>query len=111
MKIIHHLHIVILGLTLAFAGQLLGQGSSAGSTVFTQRLVADLILSGQADRWELALVDIDPVTLKAVDALVRKMLAFKGVEFPIVSATDRRAVLPGANFVVTTIAVVATIAT
>lgn len=34
MKIIHHLHIVILGLTLAFAGQLLGQGSSAGSTVF-----------------------------------------------------------------------------
>lgn len=77
----------------------------AGSTVFTQRLVADVILSRQADRWELALVDIDPVTLKAVDALVRKMLTFKGVEFPVVSTTDRRAVLPGADFVVTTIAV------
>ena len=77
----------------------------AGSTVFTQRLVADLILSGEADRWELALVDIDAVTLKAVDALVRKMLAFKNASFPIVATTDRREVLPGADFVVTTIAV------
>ncbi len=77
----------------------------AGSTVFTQRLVADLILSGEADRWELALVDIDPVTLDAVDRLVRKMLAFKGVSFPVVSTTDRREVLKHANFVVTTIAV------
>ncbi len=77
----------------------------AGSTVFTQRLVADLILSGQSDRWELALVDIDPVTLTAVDALVRKMLLFKHVDFPVTSTTDRRKVLPGADFVVTTIAV------
>ena len=77
----------------------------AGSTVFTQRLVADVILTGQADRWELALVDIDPVTLDAVDRLVRKMLKFKGVNFPIVSTTERREVLSGADFVVTTIAV------
>ena len=77
----------------------------AGSTVFTQRLVSDLILSGEADRWELALVDIDPVTLDAVDRLVRKMLAFKKVSFPIVSTTKRREVLKDANFVVTTIAV------
>jgi alpha-galactosidase len=77
----------------------------AGSTVFTQRLVADIILSGQADRWELALVDIDPVTLDAVDRLVRKMMDFKGVKFPLVSSTDRRDVLTGADFVVTTIAV------
>lgn len=77
----------------------------AGSTVFTQRLVADLILTGEADRWELALVDIDPVTLDAVDRLVRKMLTFKGVEFPVVSTLNRRDVLEGADFVVTTIAV------
>jgi alpha-galactosidase len=77
----------------------------AGSTVFTQRLVADIILSGQADRWELALVDIDPVTLDAVDRLVRKMMSFKGVTFPLVSTTNRREVLEGADFVVTTIAV------
>jgi len=77
----------------------------AGSTVFTQRLVADIILSGETNRWELALVDIDPVTLDAVDRLVRKMLAFKGVNIPVVSATNRRDVLAGADFVVTTIAV------
>ena len=77
----------------------------AGSTVFTQRLVADVILSGEIDRWELALVDIDPVALDAVGRIVRKMLALKGVNFPIVSTTDRRKVLSGADFVVTTIAV------
>lgn len=77
----------------------------AGSTVFTQRLVADLILSGEFHRWELALVDIDPVTIQAVDALVRKMLRYKSADFPITSTTDRREVLPGADFVVTTIAV------
>ncbi len=77
----------------------------AGSTVFTQRLVADLILTGQSDRWELALVDIDPRTLDAVDRLVRKMLGFKNVDFPVVSTVDRREVLRNADFVVTTIAV------
>ncbi len=77
----------------------------AGSTVFTQRLVADLILTGQADQWELALVDIDPVTLDAVDRLVRKMLAYKQISFPVVSTVNRREVLAGADFVVTTIAV------
>ena len=77
----------------------------AGSTVFTQRLVADLILSGEFHRWELALVDIDPVTIKAVDLLVRKMLRFKNADFPIVSTTDRCEVLPGADFVVTSVAV------
>jgi alpha-galactosidase len=77
----------------------------AGSTVFTQRLVSDLILSGEGDRWELALVDIDSVTLDAVHSLVRKIMALKGVNFPVVATTQRREVLRGAHFVVTTIAV------
>lgn len=77
----------------------------AGSTVFTQRLVADIILAGEEDAWELALVDIDPVTLDAVDKLVRKMLVARNASIPVTSTTDRRAVLEGADFVVTTIAV------
>ena len=77
----------------------------AGSTVFTQRLVADIILAGEAHLWELALVDIDPVTLDAVAKLVAKMLQAKGVDIPVTAATDRRTVLAGADFVVTTIAV------
>jgi len=74
----------------------------AGSTVFTQRLVADIILAGEADRWELAL---DPVTLEAVDKLVGKMLHAKGAAIPVTATTDRRTVLAGADYVVTTIAV------
>lgn len=77
----------------------------AGSTVFTQRLVADIILAGEADQWELALVDIDPVTLAAVDKLVAKMLVAKNARIPVTATTDRRTVLPGADYVVTTIAV------
>ena len=77
----------------------------AGSTVFTQRLVADIILAGEAHLWELALVDIDPVTLDAVQKLVAKMLLAKTAVMPVVAATDRRTVLAGADFVVTTIAV------
>ena len=77
----------------------------AGSTVFTQRLVADIILAGEAHLWELALVDIDPVTLDAVAKLVAKMLQAKGAVIPVTATTDRRKVLQGADFVVTTIAV------
>ena len=77
----------------------------AGSTVFTQRLVADIILSGEAHLWELALVDIDPVTLEAVRQLVGKMLLAKGAKIPVTATTDRREVLDGADFIVTTIAV------
>lgn len=77
----------------------------AGSTVFTQRLVADIILAGEETKWELALVDIDPVTLKAVDRLVAKMLEAKSANIPVTATTDRRDVLPGADYVVTTIAV------
>ena len=77
----------------------------AGSTVFTQRLVADIILAGEADRWELALVDIDPVTLDAVEKLVGKMMLAQGAAIPVTATTERRTVLPGADFVVTTIAV------
>ena len=77
----------------------------AGSTVFTQRLVADIILAGEEDKWELALVDIDPITLDAVDKLVAKMLEAKQANIPVTSTTDRREVLQGADFVVTTIAV------
>jgi alpha-galactosidase len=77
----------------------------AGSTTFTQRLVADLIWSDNASSWDLALVDIDAEVLEVVTLLVQKMLAAKNSGLNITSTTDRREVLPGADFVVTTIAV------
>ncbi len=77
----------------------------AGSTVFTQRLIADIILAGEADQWEVALVDIDPVTLAAVERLVAKMMDAQSAAIPVTATTDRRTVLAGASYVVTTIAV------
>lgn len=77
----------------------------AGSTVFTQRLVADIIANNRKGGWELALVDIDPEVLELVHRLVQKMLDAKGVDVPVQATTDRRTVLSGANTVVTTIAV------
>ncbi len=77
----------------------------AGSTTFTQRLVADLILSDNPSAWELALVDIDAEVLEVVTLLVQKMLAAKHSDLKVTSTTNRREALPGADFVVTTIAV------
>lgn len=77
----------------------------AGSTTFTQRLVSDLILSENPSAWEVALVDIDAEVLEVVTLLVKKMLAAKNSPLQVTSTTDRREALPGADFVVTTIAV------
>lgn len=77
----------------------------AGSTVFTQRLVSDLILSGDPSKWELALVDIDEEVLDLVHKLVGKMLDARGADIHVTATTDRCEALPGANSVVTTIAV------
>jgi alpha-galactosidase len=75
----------------------------AGSAMFTQGLVADLVISGTP--WDLGLVDIDPMALQVADGLARKMVAARDVDISIESSTDRGDVLPGADVVVTTIGV------
>jgi alpha-galactosidase len=75
----------------------------AGSAMFTQGLVADLIQSGKP--WKLGLVDIDPEALKVADGLTRRMAQVKGAPIEIESSTDRCDILPGADAVVTTIGV------
>jgi len=77
----------------------------AGSAVFTQGLVADLILSPDLGPWELGLVDIDPSALETAEGLSRRMVEARGAEIAIQASTDRREVLPGADVVVTTIGV------
>ena len=78
-----------------------------GSAMFTRGLVADLIRNPAGRSWHLALCDVDGETLEAVQKLVRKMVAAgapaAGIE---VSASDRREdLLPGADYVVSTIGV------
>ncbi|MBD5460447.1 MAG: hypothetical protein HDR26_05825 [Lachnospiraceae bacterium] len=77
----------------------------AGSAVFTKGLIADFIQSGWGE-WEIALCDINPVILESITKLARKMVEQKGAkQITVTSSCDRCDLLPGADFVVTTIAV------
>ncbi len=75
----------------------------AGSAMFTQGVVSDLIRSGM--NVELSLVDIDPAALEVAYKLATKMVAATKASIRLKCATDRRAVLPGASAVITTIGV------
>jgi alpha-galactosidase len=75
----------------------------AGSAMFTQGLVADLVLSGKS--WELGLVDIDPLALQVAERLARRMVELRDVEITVEASTDRCDLLPGSDVVVTTIGV------
>lgn len=77
----------------------------AGSAMFTQGLVADLILSPQLGPYELALVDIDPAALEIAEKLSRMLIERAGAQVTLSASTDRRDVLPGADYVLTTIGV------
>jgi alpha-galactosidase len=75
----------------------------AGSAMFTQGLVADLILTGQP--WRLGLVDIDPHALAVAEGLSRRMVAARDADVIVEGSLDRRDLLTGADVVVTTIGV------
>ncbi len=77
----------------------------AGSAMFTQGLIVDLIRSAGSFEWHLGLVDTDPIALDSISKLCRKMLDAKGSDIGLTYSTDRRDVLPGADYVVTTIGV------
>lgn len=76
----------------------------AGSAVFTKGLIADFIQSGYG-KWEIALCDINEQILNSITQLANKMVSQKGADILISANTDRKKLLPGADFVVVTIAV------
>lgn len=77
----------------------------AGSASFTAGLVGDLLSSGIEANWTIGLVDINEEALAVAQGLVRRMVDQAGFDYAVQASTDRRDVLPGADFVVTTIAV------
>jgi alpha-galactosidase len=77
----------------------------AGSAMFTQGLVADMIQSPDMGPWELGLVDIDPQALETAEGLSRRMIEARGAKIAVSASTDRRDVLPGADVVVATVGV------
>ena len=75
----------------------------AGSAMFTRGLVADILRQGWTG--ELRLVDTDPAALAVAEKLAVKMITGRGAAITVRAATDRRALLPGATVVITTIGV------
>jgi len=76
----------------------------AGSSVFAKGLILDLI-GRKEEQWHLSLVDIDGKVLESIYALGSKMIKQKGADIVLDRSTDRRDVLSGADYVVTTIGV------
>jgi alpha-galactosidase len=75
----------------------------AGSAMFTQGVVSDLMRSGIAV--ELSLVDIDPAALEIAYQLSARMIAARNAPIVLSASLDRKEVLPGATVVITTIGV------
>jgi alpha-galactosidase len=77
----------------------------AGSAVFTQGLIMDLIATQDGEPWELGLVDTNAQALETITLLAQKMVDGKGAPITVSGSTDRTEILPGADFVVSTIGV------
>ena len=75
----------------------------AGSAMFTQGLVADMILVG--DEWDLHLVDIDPENLSVAHRLAQQLIAHRAAPIKLTATLDRRQSLPDADVVVCTFGV------
>lgn len=76
----------------------------AGSSVFTLRLVGDILKEESIVRGHLALVDIDAELLEETRESVEQLIAFAGRDFTISAHVDVKEALPGADFVFMTIA-------
>lgn len=79
----------------------------AGSAVFTRGLLADLIGAADLGSWEIRLVDVDAENLDIAADLAEAMIEARdaGRKIRVRRSTDRRAVLPGADFIVTCVGV------
>lgn len=79
----------------------------AGSAVFTRGLLADLIGAEDLGAWEIRLVDVDPVALDVAARLANAMVDARQAEdrIRVITATDRRKVLAGSDFLVSCVGV------
>lgn len=77
----------------------------AGSTTFTRGLLADMLSLSDLPIAHLALVDISAEALQVAYGLAQRMVAHCDAEVRVTAHLDRREELPGADYVVTTIAV------
>lgn len=77
----------------------------AGSAVFTKNLIGDLLTFDDIKLDSISLVDINETKLDVIDRLIKKMVKQKKRDITVVSTTERREVLGGANYVICVISV------
>ena len=83
--------------TIAFVG--------AGSVEFTRQLLRDLLAFPELADATIALHDVDAERLALAEALARHTAEQAGAEPRVVSSSDRRTALEGADFVINMVAV------
>lgn len=77
----------------------------AGSTVFAAELVTDFLLTEPLESGEFRLVDVDADRLALAHAFAEHLVARTGRDWAVSSSTDRTALLPGSDVVISTIEV------
>ncbi|GLX00451.1 alpha-glucosidase/alpha-galactosidase [Microtetraspora sp. NBRC 16547] len=77
----------------------------AGSVVFTQGLLADLLAYPELREIRVALHDIDAERLEVAEAVAHRIAAARDARPEITASLDRRAALDGADFVINIIQV------
>jgi alpha-galactosidase len=77
----------------------------AGSVVFSKNLIGDVLLYPELRDCHVALVDIDAERLHTAERMTQKVAAAVQAQPTISAHTDRRAALPGADYVINTIQV------
>lgn len=70
----------------------------AGSTVFAQNLLGDILSYPELANSEIALYDIDPERLRTSEIVAHKIAASLGIEPAISATTDRARALDGAAY-------------
>ena len=77
----------------------------AGSAMFTQGFIMDLLNNTNGYRWHVALVDIDEAVLVSMAKLAKKMIEHKKSDVTLSYTTDRKEALADTDYVVVTIGV------
>ena len=77
----------------------------AGSTVFAQQLMTDLLCTPGLEEGTIALVDIDGERLDLARRLGEKLVEKSGRDWTVQATTNRREVLTGCDYVINTIEV------
>ncbi len=77
----------------------------AGSTVFARQLMTDILATPNIGSGTFALVDTAPERLELAHQIAEKLIAAHGAPWTVEASTDRKTVLPGCDYVISTIEV------